>query len=80
MEMERACLGKREKETMTRTALLWTIEGKRTRGKAKTTWSRDVQREMKAWKEMAEHTKESHRQTDKWKILNAAPHVSRRKG
>ena len=42
---------RREADNISRTALHWTPEGKRKRGRPKNTWRRTVESELKNWNE-----------------------------
>ncbi|KAJ8370369.1 hypothetical protein SKAU_G00103970 [Synaphobranchus kaupii] len=71
---------RKEQDDITRTALHWTPEGRRKRGRPKETCRRTVERELKALKQTWGTIQKFAQNRQRWRSFVAALHASRHKG
>ena len=71
---------RKEQDDITKTALHWTPEGKRKRGRPKETWRRTVEKELKAMKQTWSSIQKLAQNRQEWRSFVAALHASRHKG
>ena len=71
---------RREQGSITRTALHWTPEGKRKRGRPKTTWRRTVENEMKSLDHSWNSMQRLAQNRQEWRSFVAALHARRHNG
>lgn len=71
---------RKEQQDLTKTALFWTPEGKRKRGRPKTTWRRTVQTEMAELNHTWGSLQKIASDRQKWRTFVAAPHATWRNG
>ena len=71
---------RREEGCVSKIALHWTPEGKRRRGRPRTTWRRTVEAELRDWGETWSSVRKKATDRDKWRSFIAALHVKRHSG
>ena len=71
---------RKEQDNITKTALHWTLEGKRKRGRPKNTWRRTVEGELKTLHHTWGSVKTLAQDRLKWRSFVAALRASRHKG
>ena len=71
---------RKEQDYIARTALHWTPEGKRKRGRPKETWRRTVEKELKTMKQTWSSIQKLAQNRQEWRSFVAALHASRHKG
>jgi hypothetical protein len=67
---------RKDRNSITRTALHWTPEGKRKRGRPKNTWRRTVEGEMKTMNNTWGRVKKMAKDRQKWRTFVAALHAN----
>ena len=71
---------RREADSITKTALRWTPEGKRKRGRPKTTWRRTVEIEMRKYNLTWGMLEKIARDRPRWRTFVAALHADGHNG
>ena len=71
---------RREQDSIPRVALHWTPEGRRKRGRPKTTWRRTVEEEMKSMNLTWGGVQKTAQNRPEWRTFIAALHARRHNG
>ena len=71
---------RKNQQDLTKTALFWTPEGKRRRGRPRITWRHTVEAEMNELNHSWESQQKMAKDRQKWRTFVAAPHAIWRNG
>jgi hypothetical protein len=71
---------RKDQQDLTKTALFWTPEGKRRRGRPRITWRRTVEAEMNEFNHLWGSLQKMAKDRQKWRTFVAAPHAIWRNG